>query len=128
DRIAIVDHGHLMALDSPIRLKASIPAANVIEASFDGAPPDWESSLSALPGVERVTGDANEARITTESGAETTTALMSRAAEAGVTVKSLAVQTTTLDDVFVHYTGRQLRDALQEPSAADRSVMVNRGR
>jgi hypothetical protein len=43
-------------------------------------------------------------------------------------VQSLSIQSTTLDDVFVHYTGRQLRDALQEPSAADRSVMVPRGR
>jgi ABC-2 type transport system ATP-binding protein len=128
DRIAIVDHGQLKALDTPIRLKASIPAANIIEASFKGAPSNWEQQLEHLPGVERVTGDAHEARITTESGPATTTALMSSAAEAGVTVLSLAVQSTTLDDVFVHYTGRQLRDALQEPSAADRSIMVNRGR
>jgi hypothetical protein len=53
---------------------------------------------------------------------------MSAASEAGVRVLSLGVQSTTLDDVFVHYTGRQLRDALQEPSAADRSVMINRNR
>ncbi|HLB10432.1 MAG TPA: ATP-binding cassette domain-containing protein [Gemmatimonadaceae bacterium] len=128
DRIAIVDHGHLMALDSPIRLKASIPGTNTIEASFGDAPPDWRTSLESLPGVERVTGDANVARIATDNGPETTTALMATAADAGVRVLSLAVQSTTLDDVFVHYTGRQLRDALQEPSAADRSVMVNRGR
>ncbi|HEY8795641.1 MAG TPA: ATP-binding cassette domain-containing protein [Gemmatimonadaceae bacterium] len=128
DRIAIVDHGHLMALDSPIRLKASIPGTNTIEASFGDAPPDWHTRLESLPGVERVTGDANVARIATDNGPETTTALMTTAAEEGVRVLSLAVQSTTLDDVFVHYTGRQLRDALQEPSAADRSVMVNRGR
>jgi ABC-2 type transport system ATP-binding protein len=128
DRIAIVDHGHLMALDSPIRLKASIPGTNTIEASFGDAPPDWHTRLETLPGVERVTGDANVARIATDNGPETTTALMTTAAEAGVRVLSLAVQSTTLDDVFVHYTGRQLRDALQEPSAADRSVMVTRGR
>jgi ABC-2 type transport system ATP-binding protein len=128
DRIAIVDHGHLMALDSPIRLKASIPGTNTIEASFGDAPSDWRTSLESLPGVERVTGDANVARIATDNGPETTTALMATAADAGVRVLSLAVQSTTLDDVFVHYTGRQLRDALQEPSAADRSVMVNRGR
>ena len=128
DRIAIVDHGHLMALDSPIRLKASIPGTNTIEASFGDAPSDWHTRLESLPGVERVTGDANVARIATDNGPETTTALMTTAAEAGVRVLSLAVQSTTLDDVFVHYTGRQLRDALQEPSAADRSIMVNRGR
>jgi ABC-2 type transport system ATP-binding protein len=128
DRIAIVDHGHLMALDSPIRLKASIPGTNVIEASFGDAPADWHARLEELPGVQRVSGDGNVARIATDNGPETTTALMSTAAEAGVRVMSLAVQSTTLDDVFVHYTGRQLRDALQEPSAADRSVMVIRGR
>ncbi len=128
DRIAIVDHGHLMALDSPIRLKASIPGTNTIEASFGDAPANWHTQLEALPGVERVTGDASVARIATDNGPETTTALMSTAAHAGVRVLSLAVQSTTLDDVFVHYTGRQLRDALQEPSAADRSVMINRGR
>jgi hypothetical protein len=48
------------------------------------------------------------------------------AADAGLSVRSLAVQSTTLDDVFVHYTGRQLRDALQEPPPAERSVMLRR--
>ncbi len=128
DRIAIVDHGQLKALDSPIRLKASVPGTNTIEASFADVPPDWHERLEALPGVERVSGDANVVRIATDNGPETTTALMATAAERGVRVLSLAVQSTTLDDVFVHYTGRQLRDTLQEPSAADRSVMVNRGR
>ena len=42
----------------------------------------------------------------------TTTALVEMAVEANVPVKSLSVQNTTLDDVFVHYTGRQLRDEL----------------
>jgi len=128
DRIAIVDHGHLMALDSPLRLKASIPGTNTIEASFGAAPADWTEQLGSLAGVERVTGDAHVARIATDNGPETTTAMFAAAAEAGVTVLSLAVESTTLDDVFVHYTGRQLRDALQEPSAADRSIMINRGR
>jgi ABC-2 type transport system ATP-binding protein len=128
DRIAIVDHGKLVALDSPMRLKASVPGANVVEASFADVPPDWMARLERLPGVERVSGDASVARLATHSGPATTTALMSEATAAGVKVLSLAVQSTTLDDVFVHYTGRQLRDALQEPSAADRSVMVSRNR
>src|SRR5665213_2504359 len=54
DRIAIVDHGELKALDSPLTLKASIPGKNVIEASF-GSPPDtWEQTLAALPAVEAI--------------------------------------------------------------------------
>jgi ABC-2 type transport system ATP-binding protein len=53
-------------------------------------------------------------------------ALMDAAAQAHVTVQSLGVQSTTLDDVFVHYTGRQLRDALQEQAASERSVIIRR--
>lgn len=128
DRIAIVDHGRLMALDSPLRLKTSVPGTNTVEVSFADTPPDWTSRLAALPGVERVTGDALVARLATNNGPQTTTALLNEAATAGVRVVSLAVQSTTLDDVFVHYTGRQLRDALQEPAPADRSVMVSRNR
>src|SRR6476659_9326358 len=49
DRIAIVDHGELKALDSPIKLKASIPGRNFIEASFADAPSDWQQTLEQLP-------------------------------------------------------------------------------
>src|SRR6202522_2622078 len=48
DRIAIVDHGKLVALDSPIALKASVPGSNVIEAQFDNTPADWEDRLKKL--------------------------------------------------------------------------------
>src|SRR5213595_3281341 len=45
ERIAIVDHGELKALDSPMRLKASVPGKNVIEVSFASPPPGWETTL-----------------------------------------------------------------------------------
>src|ERR1041384_303458 len=54
DRIAIVDHGELKALDSPIRLKMSIPGKNVLEVSFVNAPPNWQATLEALPHVDGV--------------------------------------------------------------------------
>jgi len=114
NRIAIVDHGELKALDSPMRLKASIPSKNVLEASFSGAPADWEHTLTALPAVESVTGNDSLFRISSTNGPATTLALMETAERNRVTVQSLGVQSTTLDDVFVHYTGRGLRDALQE--------------
>src|SRR6202521_4717003 len=54
DRIAIVDHGELKALDSPLKLKASIPGKNVIEASFAGAPAYWPDTLTGLVAAEEV--------------------------------------------------------------------------
>ncbi len=120
DRVAIVDHGELKALDSPLRLKAQVPGNNVLDVGFSAVPPGWQARLEALPGVESVTGHDELFRISTGSGPETTLALMQLAAAARVSVASLAVQSTTLDDVFVHYTGRALRDALQEASPLDR--------
>ncbi len=126
DRIAIVDHGKLMALDSPMKLKAAIPGENTLEASFAQAPANWRERLGALPGVVRVEGEAPVFRLVSTSGPETTSALMSAAAGAGVTIGSLSVQSTSLDDVFVHYTGHQLRDALQEPAPTDSRFMMRR--
>jgi ABC-2 type transport system ATP-binding protein len=126
DRIAIVDHGQLMALDSPLKLKASVPGRNVLEASFSSTPPDWSVVLRGLPSVEDVSGHDHVYRVATSNGPATTMAMLQTAARLNVSVDSLAVQRTTLDDVFVHYTGRALRDALQDASAKDSPFMMRR--
>jgi ABC-2 type transport system ATP-binding protein len=111
DRVAIVDHGKLVALDSPMKLKASVPGTNVIEAQFLDAPSDWQQQLERLDAAHRVQSEsAGMFRIMSDNGSRTTTALVELAVRTGVTIKSLSVQNTTLDDVFVHFTGRQLRD------------------
>ena len=111
DRIAIVDHGKLVALDTPRALKASVPGSNVIEAQFAAPPEDWEQQLRALSEVTSVQAEGgNMFRVLTGNGSRTTTELVELAVRSGVEVRSLTVQNTTLDDVFVHYTGRQLRD------------------
>jgi len=126
DRIAIVDHGELKALDSPLKLKASIPGRNVLDVSFSARPAGWTARLRALPEVESVVEHDEVFRIASRNGPATTLALMAVAAQAGVTIQSLSVQSTSLDDVFVHYTGRALRDALQEANPLDRGFMIRR--
>ena len=111
DRVAIVDHGKLVALDSPMALKASVPGTNVIEAQFLKAPANWHEELGKLEDVTSVQPvGADMYRILSSNGSKTTTELVELAVRSKVEVKSLSVQNTTLDDVFVHYTGRQLRD------------------
>jgi len=118
DRIAIVDHGKLVALDTPPALKASVPGSNVIEAQFEHIPADWEQRLHNLSDVTSIQHEgAGMYRILTGDGSKTTTELVETAVKAKVIVKSLSVQNTTLDDVFVHYTGRQLRDELVKAHA-----------
>jgi ABC-2 type transport system ATP-binding protein len=116
DHIAIVDHGKLVALDSPMKLKASIPAASFLEVSFSAVPDGWQDTLQRLPNVESVLEHDRIYRIASHNGPRTTVELMEAARRAGIEISSLSVQSTTLDDVFTHYTGRQLRDELQAGS------------
>ena len=127
DRIAIVDHGELVALDAPMTLKASIPGKNVLEVSFGATPADWETRLRALPGVENVVARDHVVRLASTNGPATTLALMEAAERAGVAVQSLSVQSTSLDDVFVHYTGRALRDTAHDAAPHESPFMLPRG-
>ena len=127
DRVAIIDCGKLAALDSPLKLKASIPGKNILEVGFSNAPDDWDHRLQQLPEVAGVKRQENIFRISSNNGPRTTVGLLEAARAAGVTVASLSVQSTTLDDVFVHYTGHQLRDSLQAPTAAESPFLLRRG-
>ena len=127
DRIAIIDHGKLAALDSPLKLKASIPGKNILEVSFSNVPQNWAATLEQLPEVAEVKAEDHVFRISSNNGPRTTIGLLDAARQANVTVAALSVQSTTLDDVFVHYTGHQLRDALQAPSAAESPFIMKRG-
>jgi len=126
DRIAIVDHGKLVALDSPLKLKASIPGNDILEISFARIPEGWLETLKNLPEVQSVKAEDHVYRLGSNNGPRTTVALMEATRSANVEITSLSVQSTTLDDVFMHYTGRQLRDALQEAAAYDFSFMRQR--
>ena len=113
DRIAIVDHGKLVALDTPARLKQSVPGNNVIEAQFRGARPDWEARLRALPDVTSVQDEgAGMFRVLTTNGSRTTTELVELAVRAGVEIKH--------PQRAEHHPGRRVR-ALHRPPAARRA-------
>jgi ABC-2 type transport system ATP-binding protein len=114
DRIAIVDHGKLAALDTPSKLKDNVPGTEVVEAEFAGEPPEWIEQLRGLSHVTSVSKHEDVVHITSSDGPATVAALMDLSRARKVTVKRVIVQSTTLDDVFLHYTGTALRDAPQK--------------
>jgi ABC-2 type transport system ATP-binding protein len=83
--------------------------------------------LRELPDVAELKSEDHIFRLASHNGPRTTVALMEAARNANVAITSLSVQSTTLDDVFVHYTGHQLRDTLQAPNAADSPFIMKRG-
>ena len=115
DRIAIVDHGKLAALDTPTKLKDSVPGRTSWRRNSQDAPADWIEQLRKLAQAAGVIAARRhgahhfERRPGDGGGADG-----SGARAAACTVKRVTVQSTTLDDVFLHYTGSELRDAAQE--------------
>jgi ABC-2 type transport system ATP-binding protein len=110
ERIAIVDHGKLAALDTPARLKDSVPGNDVVEAEFEKAPPNWNVLLQGLSQVVGVKQQDRVTHIASHDGPATVAAVMDLARANGVSVHKISVSSTTLDDVFLHYTGNDLRD------------------
>lgn len=110
DRVAIVDHGRMIALGSPRELIASLGAEHVVEFALDsGSAPD-DQVLAALPGVEHVAHDDSKHRLTAGRVHEVVPALMKLLDRHGAALSELTTHHATLEDVFLSLTGRHLRD------------------
>jgi ABC-2 type transport system ATP-binding protein len=113
DRVAIMDHGRVIALDTPHSLIASLGAEHVVEfALVDGAirAPGVEE-LASLPGVHAVRHGPDRTALTVAEVHRAVPALLALLERRGAELSLLATHHATLEDVFVALTGRQLRDA-----------------
>jgi ABC-2 type transport system ATP-binding protein len=109
DRIAIVDHGKIIALDTPRGLRSHLPAEHGLELVVDRDP---VAAFAGLDWVERVQSAAAGDRFTVRLYGESEDAAelaLGAATAAGLTVHELKRIEGTLEDVFVHLTGRDLR-------------------
>jgi len=115
DRIAIMDAGKIVALDTPEALKASVGTDRVqISTSDDNA------AIAALSSVFSIDAAMHDGQVTfgVADGEHFVPRLF---AELGVAIRSVSVARPTLDDVFMAYTGRTIRDAEAAPSDAMRA-------
>jgi ABC-2 type transport system ATP-binding protein len=113
DRVAIMDHGKVIALGTPRELIASLGAEHVVEfALADGVPGDLIGTLPDLAGVTAIrasTGGGGLSLTVTELH-RTLPGLLALLQQRQLELSSLTTHHATLDDVFVSLTGRQLRD------------------
>src|SRR3954453_23969293 len=118
DRIAIMDRGEIVALDTPAALKAQVGADRVrIETSDDDA------AIAALQDHFDLEATISEGAVTfyVDSGAEFVPRLF---AELGVPITSASVSRPSLDDVFMSFTGKTIRDAEEDGSKLRNRVMM----
>jgi ABC-2 type transport system ATP-binding protein len=112
DRVAIVDHGKVIALDTPRSLVASLGAEHVVEFATDEAAAAKlsESMLAALPSVEGVAREGDNWRLTVREVHRAVPELLAALAACGAEPTHLTTHHATLEDVFMALTGRRLRD------------------
>ena len=108
DRVAIVDHGQVIASGTPAELISSLHAANVIE--FSSEPEMDEASLHALPGVTGSHRRGPNWSLPVGSLAETVPTLLALVERSGAKLVNLSTHRATLEDLFVSLTGRALRE------------------
>ncbi len=109
DRVAIVDHGRIIALGTPRELIASLGAEHVVEFKVGGELD--ASALLALPGAKNLRRKDGTYLLEVSQAHRTVPALLEFLAARSLPLEALSTHSATLDDVFVHLTGRQLRDA-----------------
>jgi len=111
ERLAIVDHGHVIALGSPKELKASIPGGFLLRLRFGNQTADLLERLKSLSGVREVQAtDGIAADIYADRGGSLIPEIASLAASSGAELSDVHISEPSLENLFLHHTGRSLRD------------------
>jgi ABC-2 type transport system ATP-binding protein len=110
-RAAIIDHGKLLALDSPAQLKRSVPGGYLVQLQVRGeVAPSFVEALRSLPGVVEVKGEQGQVRVYADHAEGLLANAMRVAADLNVMITDAHVAEPSLENLFLHLTGRSLRE------------------
>ena len=107
DRLAIVSRGRVVVEGTPEELKASLYGEAVEVELTDGRAADAEAIVGALDGVHEASVEGRKLRSRVASGARAIPAILSALEAGGIGVESVTTHRPSLDDVYLHYTGRE---------------------
>jgi ABC-2 type transport system ATP-binding protein len=109
-RLAIIDHGRIIAQGTPETLKSSIPGGYLLRLRFDRVPAELAGELEKLPGVREVRVTEPAADIYADRGGTLIAAIVNTAQAAGAELRDVHISEPSLETLFLHHTGRSLRD------------------
>ena len=108
DRIAIIDHGRLLAEDTPAALVARAPGGTLIELTLDGEAGPLAVAAQNVPGISSASSDANVLRAYSVNGGQAIPPLIAVAEGAARTVINIHLASPNLETLFISLTGRKL--------------------
>jgi len=109
DRIAIIDHGHIVRIGSPVELKASI-GGDIIVVGVAETEPDISTDIGQIPLVKEVKKSDHEYRIKSEVGEETSIQVIDLVRSKGLHVTKISLTKPTLDEAYLEFTGSTIRE------------------
>jgi ABC-2 type transport system ATP-binding protein len=110
NRVAIIDSGKIIAIGSPEELKSQIPGNDIISLVLDIASANTIGRIKNLTFVHKVNIENNTIRVYVDSGAQNLPVLMDEMKLMDVKVLSATVHEQSLEDVFIHFTGKSIRE------------------
>ncbi len=110
DRLAIVDHGKVVALGSPTELKRKVSGGDIVETEFSILPETALKALEKSDFVLEIKRRENALTILVKNGAEAVPRIVELANAHSGKIKTITMRELTLDDVFLYFTGRSLRE------------------
>ncbi len=108
-RVAIIDRGQLIAVGTPGELKEALPGNDTVTLLLEGDATPLLAAATAAPYVHKTSTQGAQVTCYVDDGAADTPRLLEAAARAGASVKSLSIRRLSLEDVFIHHTGRSIR-------------------
>ena len=108
DRLAIVDRGKLLALDTPARLKQQAPGDTLVEVTFDSDASPVVAAASGIDGVSKAEARGAQLRVFSRRAGEIIPALIAAGERSGLTVRDIHLSRPSLETLFISLTGRKL--------------------
>ncbi len=109
-RVAIIDAGKIIALGSPLELKSQIPGNDIISLSFENLSEDIIEKIKAVAFVHKIKVENGDLRVYVDNGAANLPTLIDVVRASGGKVLSATVHEQSLEDVFIHHTGKSIRE------------------
>jgi ABC-2 type transport system ATP-binding protein len=110
DRVAIVDHGKVIALGTPAELKQSVPGGYLVRLQFESITDGLVARLEQLTGVTEVRPSGNAVDLYADRGGTLIPQIVGLATEQGTNLSDVHISAPSLENLFLHHTDRSLRD------------------